>query len=188
MNFCGNCGTQREENHQFCTHCGESFGQEKPSTFPKKQFIFTPSETDIETHKKHFDYNGKIASVGRVVGFFLFIGCFAIGDSLSRLMIDFEFPMPFSLIPGFIGSMFIFIILLNMDIHRSIARRIYKPSYPFAGWSLQNVYDTFESAKLKNGEHRCIYCGNNRLYRKGIYASDRCTVNCTKCKAFLYHD
>ena len=188
MNYCGNCGTKREPSHQFCGNCGEAFEQSQSSSSNKKPFIFTPSDIDIESHKKHFDYNDKIASVGKIIGFFLFIACFALGQFFSKLVINLQFPLPFSLIPGFIGSMFIFIILLNLDVHRSIARKIYKPTYRFAGWSLQDVYNTFESAQLKNGEHRCIYCGNNRLYRKGIYASDRCTVNCTKCKAFLYHD
>ena len=188
MNFCGNCGTQRDPSHQFCAHCGEAFNEQKKFTQIKKPFVFTPSEIDIQAHQNHFNYNDKISSVGKIIGFALFICCAAMGQIVSELSIDFNFPMPFSLIPGFIGSMFVFILLLNMDIHRNIARKIYRPTYQFSGWSLQDVYNTFESAKLKNGEHRCIYCGNNRLYRKGIYASDSCTVNCTKCKEFLYYD
>lgn len=191
MNFCGNCGTKRENHHHFCSECGESFEEnikEHPSKSIKKTFTFTPSETDIQTYKNHFAYNEKIESVAKVVGILMFFGCFALGQILSKLFMDLNSPLPFSLVPGFIGSIFIFIILFIMDVYRSIARKIYKPNYQYAGWGLQAVYNTFASAKLRNGEHRCIYCGNNRLYRKGIYASNSCTVNCTKCKAFLYYD
>lgn len=39
-----------------------------------------------------------------------------------------------------------------------------------------------------DGEHRCIFCGNRGIWRKGVYKSNEVIHNCSQCKKELYRD
>lgn len=189
MNFCGKCGIEQDATDHFCRQCGKSFHPNsinKKPTSPKN-FVFTQNKVDVQAHQDHLAYHQAIGRIQNYIFFILLIALIIFSQFLSHLFINSKLEL-MSPVIGFIGAIFCFIILSSFNIPRRIAHLLYKPSYPYTGYSIQYVYDQLESAKLRNGDHRCIYCGNNRLYRKGIYASDECTVNCTKCKTFLYYD
>lgn len=38
------------------------------------------------------------------------------------------------------------------------------------------------------GEHRCIFCGNRGIWRKGVYRTNNKIANCSKCKAELFYE
>ncbi len=67
-----------------------------------------------------------------------------------------------------------------------LAKQIYGRNYRYKDNGLRLVYQELPSAKNHKDEFICIFCGNKRFFRKGIYASDSCTVNCTKCQHYLY--
>lgn len=189
MNFCGKCGTEREKDDHFCSQCGYAFDAEVINNeyLKKRKFSFTPNKQDIQTHQNHLTYH---KSIGKIQGYFSFLLLILIilcSQAISHLIIESKMTLMPTVL-GFIAGIFIFIVLSSFNASRRLAHTFYQPSYPYTGYSIQYVYDTLDSAKLNSGDHRCIYCGNNRLYRKGIYASDQCTVNCTKCKTFLYYD
>lgn len=58
------------------------------------------------------------------------------------------------------------------------------------------VYNILENSRRRtitpwkalgqDGEHRCIFCGNRGIYRKGEYRTDKKYSSCSACGAFLF--
>lgn len=189
MNFCGECGIMYESSYRSCQNCrflNKSQCSKETHKISPLNSSFNPCDTDIYLHRKHFEYKNTIKQISKFIGLSIFIGCFFIISSAVYRLI--ETSILFSLNVGLSATTLLFFIFLNVGLYQKIAYKIYKSNYIFSGWTLYEVYKTFESAQLNNGEYRCIYCGNSRVYRTGIYTFNHCTVNCTKCKAFLYYD
>ncbi|ATB42945.1 hypothetical protein CYFUS_008424 [Cystobacter fuscus] len=53
--------------------------------------------------------------------------------------------------------------------------------------SASNYYSIPHSNDAE-GEHRCIFCGNRGIWRKGVCRTNDKIANCSKCKAQLFYE
>lgn len=50
------------------------------------------------------------------------------------------------------------------------------------GWLIgRENYELLIGSKDKQGNHRCIICGNKGIYRKGVYKRSTVYCSCSKC-------
>lgn len=177
--FCYECGAEKILGHKFCGSCGKSF-QARP------KITFVPNEQDIKTYNQHRVYLDKI--YGFQSSFFNYM-FFIIFISIA-LMVLTTFTIGFNFFNISLGGIFVlfavFFILKFMELDLSLAKVIYGKNYEHKNESLIVFYKSLDSSKNNKGETVCIFCGNSRFFRKGIYATDNCTVNCTKCQAYLF--
>ncbi len=177
--FCSNCGTERVVQHKFCGNCGYNFSsvqkehRERPA---KIRFEFKPNQQDIEIYKQHEKYLSRLNSFETVTFFAFFIAaiaCFFYG--FRRIEMS-----------GFVFCIISLLVIKFTGLDRAIAKMILGRNYSHKNSSLKTVYNSLHSAQNTKNEPQCIYCGNTRFFRKGIYTSNDCTVNCTKCQNYLY--
>lgn len=190
--YCVDCGEKALEHHHFCGACGYQFKDIEPRSETKKihKPKFVASQNDIAIYNKHREYNKKVASVEGILFNIGFLGAFLtillnVGGVLSGItsIKDANVGSVIGLAAFFIISLF---ILKFTGLDNWIATVIHGRSYKYKNKSLEQVYKQLPSSKNNKGDSICIFCGNNRFFRKGIYASDSCTVNCTKCQQYLY--
>ena len=177
--FCYECGAEKILGHKFCGSCGKSF-QARP------KITFVQNEQDIKTYNQHRVYLDKIygfqSSFFNYKFFIIFISIVLM--VLTTFTIGFNF---FNI--SFVGIFVlfaVFFIFKFMALDLSLAKVIYGKNYEHKNESLIVFYKSLDSSKNNSGETVCIFCGNSRFFRKGIYATDNCTVNCTKCQAYLF--
>lgn len=177
--FCYECGAEKVLGHKFCGSCGKSF-----QVKPKVNFVQNKKEIDI--YDQHQNYLNKISNFQN--NFFMFM--FSIIFLSIVLMVLTGFTIGFRYFSISLGSIFflfiIFFIFKFTNLDLALARIIYGRNYEHKGKSLNAIYHSLDSSKNNKGEISCIFCGNSRFFRKGIYASSSCTVNCTKCQAYLF--
>lgn len=182
--FCYECGAEKVWGHKFCGSCGKSFRVQ-----PKANFV--PNEEDLNIYKEHKIYLDKINSFENYF-FFVFFGLavLAMGTGFTRFFtsnIRESMEGAFtSTIVSFILIFFILIISRMMELDNYLAELVHGKNYEHKTKSLKALYQSLNSSKNNKGETICIFCGNSRFFRKGIYASNNCTVNCTKCQAYLF--
>ena len=177
--FCYECGAEKILGHKFCGSCGKSF-QARP------KITFVQNEQDIKTYNQHRVYLDKIygfqSSFFNYMFFIIFISIVLM--VLTTFTIGFNF-FNISFV-GFFVLFAVFFIFKFMALDLSLAKVIYGKNYEHKNESLIVFYKSLDSSKNNSGETVCIFCGNSRFFRKGIYATDNCTVNCTKCQAYLF--
>lgn len=187
--YCVTCGEKALPHYRFCSGCGHSFENTLPdNTYKKRAPIFKPNQDDIKAYEDHRTYLNKIDSFQSKVFYFFFFGAFVtmffhLGGVFSGWFTVSEAFESIWLFPFCIISCLI-IKLTSFDYW--LAKQIYGRGYRYKDNGLRFVYQKLSSAKNHKDEPVCIFCGNKRFFRKGIYASDACTVNCTKCQHYLY--
>lgn len=188
--YCVDCGGKALAHHHFCGACGHQFKDVEPRAETKKIHHpkFIANQYDIAIYNKHREYNKKVASVESIIFYIGFIGAFLtiflnVGGVLSGITSVENVGSTIGLGAFFIISI---IILKFTGLDNWIATVIHGRSYKYKNNSLEHVYKKLPSSKNNKGDSICIFCGNNRFFRKGIYASNSCTVNCTKCQQYLY--
>lgn len=187
--YCVNCGEKAFTSHRFCSTCGHAF--EKTSSeksYKRYSPTFIPNQDDIAAYEHHLDYLNKLNSFKSKVFFFFFFGAFLtmffhLGSVFSGWLTVSEAFKSIWLFPFCIISC---LIIKFTSFDYWIAKQIYGRGYRYKDNGLRLVYQELPSAKNHKDEPVCIFCGNRRFFRKGIYASDSCTVNCTKCQHYLY--
>ncbi|WP_111885504.1 hypothetical protein [Acinetobacter sp. YH12218] len=189
MKYCVSCGEKALVQHHFCSACGHSFG-DQVSDKPKQARYpaFVPNQDDISTYEHHLKYLNKLSSFQSKVFYLFFFGAFAV--------MFFTFTSVFSgwaSVSKAFESIWLFpfciiscIAIKFTSLDYWLAKQIYGRDYRYKDNGLRLVYQELPSAKNHKDEFICIFCGNKRFFRKGIYASDSCTVNCTKCQHYLY--
>ena len=60
--------------------------------------------------------------------------------------------------------------------------------YNILGKFTPTNYYAVEGSLGQDGEHRCIFCGNRGIYRKGEYRTDKKYSSCSACGAFLFQE
>lgn len=177
--FCYACGAEKVWGHKFCGSCGKSFQMQS-------KVNFVQNEKDINTYNQHQIYLNKIYNFESKFFSYMF---FIIFLSIV-LMVLMGFTIGFRFFSISLGSIFILFILFFIfkfsELDSALARIIYGKNYEHKRKSLRVVYQSLDSSKNNKGETICIFCGNSRFFRKGIYASSSCTVNCTKCQKYLF--
>lgn len=188
--YCVTCGQKALARHFFCGACGHAFPN-NTSTNPNQPAhyaAFVPNQADIATYQYHRQYLNKIDSCQNWVFLFFFMA------ALITIV--------FNVLTGLIGwrsiqdvsdSMWLFgffliscIVIKFTALDYSLAKLIYGRGYRYKDHGEKFVYQELVSATNHKNEAVCIFCGNKRFFRKGIYASNSCTVNCTKCQTYLY--
>lgn len=175
--FCVECGTKRINQHKFCGNCGKVFFN-KAKENSIQSYKFTPNIQDIEIYKNHINYLNRVSSRASRIITALFICIFIcffsiIGTGVLGIFL-------------FILCIITVIVVSGSGLHNDTAKATIGRNYIHKDQTLKSVYYTLESAKNCKNEPVCIFCGNKRFFRKGIYASNDCTVNCTKCQSYLY--
>ncbi|TCM67522.1 hypothetical protein EC844_10836 [Acinetobacter calcoaceticus] len=186
LKFCVYCGDEVAALDKYCGSCGSALVDHTPKErVVRKPFVFTANESDIKAYKFHIQYLENGSNTGNYILIFIFssILCaslyaldFTGSSRLSSLLVGIFF--------GIVAPLFFLLIYVKKA---SVNRALYS-KYKYIDRSLKYVYANLGSAQLRSGDVRCIFCGNNRLFKKGIYRSDTTTVNCTKCKAHLYSE
>ncbi len=187
--YCVTCGEKALAHHHFCGACGHSFLDQASEKPQKARYpTFVSNQDDIATYEYHLTYLNKISSFQSKVFYFFFFGAFAtMFVNLSSVFAGWlsisEIFESMWLFPFCIISCLI-IKFTNFDYW--LAKQIYGRAYRYKDNGLRLVYHELPSAKNHKDDPVCIFCGNKRFFRKGIYASTSCTVNCTKCQHYLY--
>lgn len=177
--FCNNCGNERIKQHKFCSMCGYNFSSTTKSLQDKSarpKFEFKPNQNDIDLYKKHEKYLEKVNSFENKTFSIFFIAaivCFFYGFRNIEM-------------GGFVFCIISLLVTKFTGLDRTVAKLLLGHNNPHKNESLKTVYFGLDSAKNHKDESICIFCGNKRFFRKGIYASNQCTVNCTKCQNYLY--
>jgi len=166
---CFECGEEVLSDAEFCHKCGRRVKSKSPqSTLPPKAKR-GPDEQLIARSKAELDdlRLGIAKSAGQNnkqmwlwVGFFSVI-TFLVFTSSNNL--DW-----YSVIPGLIV-----VIALTRMAHKD-------------RWLVMKEYYSIGGSIDQNGEHRCIFCGNRGIFRKGEYASETTYAACSKCKSPLF--
>lgn len=60
--------------------------------------------------------------------------------------------------------------------------------YNILGKFTPTNYYAVEGSLGQDGEHRCIFCGNRGIYRKGEYRTDKKYSSYSACGAFLFQE
>lgn len=177
--FCYECGAEKVWGHKFCGSCGKSFQMQS-------KVNFVQNKKEINTYNQHQIYLNKIYNFESKFFSYMF---FIIFLSIV-LMVLMGFTIGFRFFSISLGSIFFlffsFFIFKFLELDSALARVIYGRDYEHKRKSLSAVYESLDSSKNNKGETVCIFCGNSRFFRKGIYATSSCTVNCTKCQAYLF--
>lgn len=177
--YCYECGAEKVLGHKFCGSCGKSFQVQS-------KVNFVQNKKDIDTYNQHQTYLNKVSNFQNKFFTYMF---FIIFLSIILMVLS-GFSIGFRFFPASFGGIFflfiIFFVFKFMNLDFAIAKAIYGQNYEHKGKDLETIYHSLDSSKNSKGETICIFCGNSRFYRKGIYATSNCTVNCTKCKAYLY--
>jgi hypothetical protein len=50
----------------------------------------------------------------------------------------------------------------------------------------ENNYYSIPHSRTPDGKHRCIWCGNLGIWKKGEYKTDLTHYHCSKCESFFY--
>lgn len=177
--FCSHCGEKRGAQYKYCGSCGKSFFN-KTKENSNQLYKFIPDDQDIETYNNHVNYLNRVDSRASTISTTLFIGaiiCFisVIGTGIGVIGV-----------PLFIIFIITIIVISASGLHYDIAKATIGRKYIYKDHNLKNVYQTLKSVQNSKNELTCVFCGNKRFFRKGIYASSNCTVNCTKCQSYLY--
>ncbi|WP_375766935.1 zinc ribbon domain-containing protein [Archangium gephyra] len=160
MKKCFDCGAECQPDARFCPQCGRNFRAAKGGRGRKPPEAASPRGGGYP-HSESIDAWEELKASKRNRAMWIF----AVGAGLTAVAtasVGFE-AAPFG------GVLTLIVIMLSMRV------------------SASNYYSIPHSNDAE-GEHRCIFCGNRGIWRKGIYRTNDKIANCSKCKAQLFYE
>jgi hypothetical protein len=154
---CFTCQTECMPSSKFCQNCGRDFRRKPTEASPSAQ------NNDTDRRNESMLAHGVIKSHK-----------FKVMTAISVCALS---------LAGFIwmksgGGGFPFLAFFALLAGISVAAWVWRFS--------RGDYYSIPGSKSSDGSHRCIWCGNRGVWKKGQYKTNLTHCNCAKCKTYLF--
>ena len=165
---CFTCHTVCDDDARFCSNCGRSFRPRGARDSAEAQSA-TALKSNPYPHQtsatQWVALNQELERQERVAARFWFVPLFVFGALFGQFMFG---SLHVALLAG---------IALGFTSRSFVHRPVRKAHY-------------YEIAHSRDGQgnHRCIFCGNRGIYKKGQYATQNTHSHCSKCEKLLFSE